>query len=306
MRNNVMKWGLLLLALMVASPSATAQTSLRVVVSFSVIADLVKRVAGDAVSVDVIVPTDEDVHRWELTPPNVLALEETDLVIYNGLELEPWLRDVKAIVENDLPMVALAENADYPALPLTAGRYQGYANPHMWMAPEGAAAYVDVIADTLSKHAPDHADAFDQRAADLKQTLHELDAELEERLGGIPQTNRTLVTSEAGLAYFADAYGFDYDALWGVNHEAMGTAAAMARMQAKLAEQRPPGLFFESTTPKIHMDAQARYADLPLAGPLYVDTLSGSDGPAPSYADMLRHNAEELHATLGGAREEDE
>lgn len=305
MRNNVMKWGLLLLALMIASPSTTAQTSLRVVVSFSVIADLVKRVAGDAASVDVIVPADEDVHRWELTPPNVLALEETDLVFYNGLELEPWLRDVKAIVENDLPMVALAENADYPALPLTSGRYQGYANPHMWMAPEGAAAYVDVIADTLSKHAPDHADAFDQRAADLKQTLKELDADIEERLGGIPQTNRTLVTSEAGLAYFADAYAFEYDALWGVNHETLGTPAAMARLQARLAEKRPPGLFFESTTPKIHMDAQARYVGLPLAGPLYVDALSGGDGPASSYADMLRHNAEQLHATLGGAREED-
>ncbi|MFN2410660.1 MAG: metal ABC transporter substrate-binding protein, partial [Halomonas sp.] len=270
MRNNVMKWGPLLLALMIASPLATAQSSLQVVVSFSVIADLVKRVAGDDVSVDVIVPPDEDVHRWELTPPNVLALEEADLVFYNGLQLETWLRDVQAIVEDDLPMVALAEKADYPALPLTSGRYQGYANPHMWMAPEGAAAYVDVIADTLTEHAPDYADAFDQRAADLKQALDELDAEIDERLGGIPQTNRSLVTSEAGLAYFADAYAFEYDALWGVNHETLGTATAMARLQAMLAEKRPPALFFESTTPKIHMDAQARYADLPLAGPLYV------------------------------------
>lgn len=71
------------------------------------------------------------------------------------------------------------------------------------------------------------------------------------------------MTSEAGLAYFADAYDFDYTALWGVNHETFGTADAMARLQAQLADKRPPALFYESTTPKIHMDAQARYADLP-------------------------------------------
>ncbi|MGM0855481.1 MAG: metal ABC transporter solute-binding protein, Zn/Mn family [Pseudomonadota bacterium] len=305
MRNKLINVSSLLVALLLASAPALAETPLRVVASFSVIADLVKRVAGDNASVDVIVPPGEDVHRWELTPPNVLALEETDLVFYNGFELEPWLRDVQAIVEDELPMVALAEHAEYPTLPLTIGRYQGGANPHMWMAPQGAAAYVEVIADTLSEHAPDHAEAFSQRADELKQTLAELDTGIQERLGGIPQTNRSLVTSEAGFAYFADAYDFEYTALWGVNHETLGKAAAMAHLQAKLANTRPPALFFESTTPKIHMDAQARYADLPLAGPLYVDALSGSDGPAADYVAMLRHNTELLHSALGGAREED-
>ncbi|KPQ24205.1 MAG: manganese/zinc/iron transport system substrate-binding protein [Halomonas sp. HL-48] len=305
MRNKLINVGSLLVALLLASAPAVAESPLRVVTSFSVIADLVKRVAGDNASVDVIVPPGEDVHRWELNPPNVLALEETDLVFYNGFDLEPWLRDVQAIVEDELPMVALAEHADYPTLPLTVGRYENSANPHMWMAPQGAAAYVDVIVDTLSAHAPDHAEAFGQRADELKETLEELDAGIRERLGGIPQTNRSLVTSEAGVAYFADAYDFEYTALWGVNHETLGKAAAMARLQATLADKRPPALFYESTTPKIHMDAQARYVDLPLAGPLYVDALSGSDGPAADYVAMLRHNTELLHAALGGAREDD-
>ncbi|MGM0543486.1 MAG: metal ABC transporter solute-binding protein, Zn/Mn family [Pseudomonadota bacterium] len=305
MRNKLMYVSSLLVALLLANLPAMAQTPLRVVVSFSVIADLTERVAGDDASVEVIVPPGEDVHRWELTPPNVLALEDADLVLYNGFELEPWLRDVQAIVEDELPMVALAEHADHPTLALAIGRYQNSANPHMWMAPQGAAAYVDVIAETLSAHAPDHAEAFNQRADDLKQTLTDLDADIQERLDGIPQTNRSLVTSEAGFAYFANAYDLEYTALWGVNHETLGKAAAMAHLEAQLADTRPPALFYESTTPKIHMDAQARDADLPLAGPLYVDALSGSDGPAADYTAMLRHNVELLHAALGGAREED-
>ena len=53
------------------------------------------------------------------------------------------------------------------------------------------------------------------------------------------------------------------------------------------------------------MDALAREAGLTLAGPLYVDTLSDSDGPAYNYPAMLRHNAELLHEALGGARAEE-
>ncbi|BBI52023.1 hypothetical protein HORIV_44440 [Vreelandella olivaria] len=52
------------------------------------------------------------------------------------------------------------------------------------------------------------------------------------------------------------------------------------------------------------MDALSREASLPLAGPLYVDSLSGESGPAANYADMLHHNAEVMHTALGGATAE--
>ena len=87
----------LLFVALISYVPAYANTTLRVIASFSVMEELVKRVAGDTVSVNVIVPRGEDVHRWELTPPNVLALEETHIVFYNGLGLEPWIRHVEAM-----------------------------------------------------------------------------------------------------------------------------------------------------------------------------------------------------------------
>lgn len=296
----------LLLATLLSATPAFATTSLRVMASFSVMGELVKRVAGDMVSVNVIVPPGEDVHQWELTPPNVLALEEAHVVFYNGLGLEPWIRHLEAMSDDQLTLVEVAKKADYTPLPISTGQYKGELDPHMWMDPDGAAAYIDVIARTLAEHLPEQADAFYARAFEARQALTDLKHAVQERLEGIPQTNRTLLTSEAGFGYFARAFSFAALGVWGVNHETLGSAQAMAKMSEYLRENRPrpSALFFESTTPSIHMDALAREASLPLAGPLYVDSLSGAGGPAANYSAMLQHNAEIMHTALGGATAE--
>ena len=296
---------LLLVALISIAP-VSANESLRVIASFSVMEEMVKRVAGDSVSINVIVPPGEDVHRWELTPPNVLALEETHIVFYNGLGLEPWIRHIEAMSDDQLTLVEVAKKADYAPLMISTGEHKGEPDPHMWMDPQGAAAYIDVIAETLAEHLPEQADAFYARAEEARKSLTTLSQAVKERLDGIPQTNRTLLTSEASFGYFARAFLFEAQGVWGVNHETQGSAQAMAKMSRYLAENRPrpSALFFESTTPSIHMDALAREHSLPLAGPLYVDSLSGADGPATNYSAMLRHNAEVMHTALGGATAE--
>lgn len=283
---------------------AFGANSFKIITSFSVIEDLVKRVAGSDISITNIVPPREDVHRWELTPPNVLAIEEADILFYNGFGLEPWMRHVEAMAPDSLTLTALAENAEYAPLPISTGQFKGNPDPHMWMDPKGAAAYIDVIAQTLSEHYPEKAEAFNARATEAHEALAQLDQQLRERLQGIPQTNRLLITSEAGMGYFARAYGFEYAAIWGVNHEALGTAQAMESMSMQLAEKRPQALFYESTVPCVHMDALAREVGVRLKGPLYVDTLGASDSPAFNYPAMLRHNVEQLHEGLGGARAE--
>ncbi|MCP1314894.1 zinc ABC transporter substrate-binding protein [Halomonas sp. 707D7] len=288
-------------SLWMAAP-ALADSSFRVIASFSVLGDLVKRVAGDEIEVVTIVPRDQDVHRWELTPPNVLAIEEADIVFYNGFGLEPWLRHVEAMAGNDLRLKAVAERADFTPLPTPVGRLEGSPDPHMWMDPAGASAYVEVIARTLAERYPQKAEGFRVRAEETRRSLGLLAERVHERLQGIPQTNRVLFTSEAGMAYFARAFGFEYAAIWGSNADTLGSAFDMAAMSERLTQTRPPALFFESTTPYIHMDALSRESNIALAGPLYVDTLGDSDGAAYNYPAMLTHNAELLHMALGGAR----
>ncbi|MFW3615269.1 metal ABC transporter solute-binding protein, Zn/Mn family [Billgrantia antri] len=298
------KGWILLSVLALALPAAAhaEESPLRVAATFSVLGDLVREVAGDDAEVEVLTPVGAEVHEWELVPSNFVALEEADVVFYNGYGLEQWISQVEATVGDDVPLVALAEESGYATQPIATGDFAGEADPHVWMDPRAAAEYARVIADTLAEARPDAADAFRSRAEALGETLDALHDELTQTLAAIPDDQRLLITSEAAFLYFADAFGFEHDGIWGNNAEQEGSPNQVMRIVDKIEERQPAALFWESTISDRHVRSVAGETQVEIAGPLYVDSLSEPDGEAPDYAGMLRHNARLLVDALGGEK----
>lgn len=276
-----------------------AETPLRVAATFSVLGDLVREVAGEDAQVDVLTPVGAEVHEWELVPSNFITLEQADVVFYNGYGLEQWIGQVNATVSEGVPVVALAELSGYPTQPIATGDFAGEADPHLWMDPRAAAAYAQVIADTLAEARPAAAEAFQARAEALADSLHALFDELTEALAAIPEEKRLLISSEAAFLYFADAFGFEHDGIWGNNAEEEGSPRQIMRIVDMIEEKQPAALFWESTISDRHVRSVADETQVKIAGPLYVDSLSEPDGDAPDYAGMLRHNGRLLGDTLG-------
>lgn len=296
------KGSMLLAALpfVLSIPVQADEPPLRVVATFSVIGDLVREVAGDEVEVSVLTPVGAEVHEWELIPSNFIAIERADIVFYNGYGLEQWINQVNATVGSDVPVVALAEASGYATQPIATGEYAGDIDPHMWMDPRAAAEYARVIAETLAEARPETADAFHERAEALQESLHALHDELQETLAAIPEERRLLITSEAAFVYFADAFGFEHDGIWGTNAEEEGSPRQIMRIVDLIEEKQPSAIFWESTISDRHVRSVAKETQVEIAGPLYVDSLSEPDGDAPDYVGMLRHNVRLLRDTLGG------
>lgn len=271
---------------------------IEIAVTFSVLGDLVKKVAGDDANVTVLTPVNAEVHEWELTPDNFAALEDADVVFYNGYQLEQWMRQVSATVNDDVPMIAVAEASGYPTQTIVTGEMEGDVDPHMWMDPRAASGYVQAIASTLEDRLPHQADAIQQRAAALEAQLHDLHVELQETLEAIPEERRVLLSSEAAFLYFADAYQFEHDGIWGTNAETEGSPRQLMRVIDRINERQPAALFWESTISDRHVTSIARDTGLPVAGPLYVDSLSEPDGEAADYFAMQRHNVALLRRYL--------
>ncbi|MCE9684571.1 zinc ABC transporter substrate-binding protein [Halomonas sp. M5N1S15] len=273
---------------------------LKVAATFSVLGDLVRKVAGEDPWVDVLTPAGAEVHEWELIPSNFITLEEADVLFYNGYGLEQWIGQVNATVSDGVPVVPVAELSGYPTQPITTGDYAGEVDPHLWMDPRAAAAYARVIADTLAEARPDAAEAFLARAEALGESLHALHDELTEALAAIPEEQRLLISSEAAFLYFADAFGFEHDGIWGNNAEEEGSPRQIMRIVDMIEEKQPTAIFWESTISDRHVRSVAAETQVEIAGPLYVDSLSEPEGEAPDYAGMLRHNVRLLRDTLGG------
>lgn len=286
-----------LLGASLAWGSANAEVSdlheapINVAVTFSVLGDLVKQVAGGDAHVSVLTPVNAEVHEWELTPDNFAALEEADLVFYNGYQLEQWMRQVEATVSDNVPIISVAEASGYPTQSIITGEMEGDVDPHLWMDPRAAAAYVNVIASSMGELLPHQAEAIQERALSLEEQLHDLHVELQETLEAIPDEHRLLLSSEAAFLYFADAYNFDHDGIWGTNAETEGSPRQLMRIIDIIEERQPPALFWESTISDRHVTSIARDTGVQVAGPLYVDSLSEPTGEAADYFAMLRHNA---------------
>jgi len=292
--------------LLLALP-ATAQAEeppLQVAATFSVIGDLVRQVAGDAAQVEVLTPIGAEVHEWELVPSNFIALENAEVVFTNGYGLEQWLGQIEATVGDEVPIVALAEQSGYPTQPIAIGDYAGKPDPHLWMDPRAAADYVRVIAERLGAVHPAAASDFTQRSDALRQSLTALHAELSQQLAAIPAEKRLLITSEAAFSYFADAFDFAHDGIWGTNAEDGDTPQQLMRIMDLIEARRPAAIFWESTISDRHVRSVAAETGVAIAGPLYVDSLSEPGGDASDYASLLRHNARLLTDTLGDANDE--
>ncbi|MGR4067517.1 metal ABC transporter solute-binding protein, Zn/Mn family [Billgrantia sp. C5P2] len=290
-------WLALPLAAMVGGVSAAAANP-KVVASFSILGDLVRQVGGNDIELVVLAPDGAEVHEWELTPDSFIALEDADIVFYNGYRLEQWMRQVHATVGNRAPLVALAEASEHPTQPIITGEYTGEPDPHLWMDPRAVAAYMQVIADHLAELHPQAADNFQARASAAKEKLAALHDEVSEVLAEIPEEQRILFTTEGAFVYFADTYGFRHEAVWGSNAEAEGSPRQAKRIADLIEEIRPTALFWESTLSDRDIRRIAADTDISLAGPLYVDSLSEPDGDAKNYVAMMRHNAELIRRAL--------
>jgi manganese/iron transport system substrate-binding protein len=282
-----------LLAALVAGLATGARAAERPVVvsTFSVLDDMVRHVGGGLIETRVLTPIGNEVHEYELRPEDFVALEEADVIFFNGFMLEQWMDQVRATAREGTPLLAVAEESGWPTMPIRIGDFTGDPDPHLWMHPEAAVAYVGVIRDALIALLPDQATPLTEAAAAYGAAIEDAAATAGALLGAVPEVHRLLITSETAFLYFAAAFDWRHDGVWGSNAEDEGTPAQLRRVVDLVMAEQPPAIFYESTVPARHMRAIAEDTGVRVAGPLYVDSLGPEGSGAETYPGLLVANA---------------
>jgi manganese transport system substrate-binding protein len=283
-----------------APPEANAAQDKPVVLTtFSVLADLVRQVGGDRVEVLSITKPGAEIHGYEPTPSDLVRIHEADLVLDNGLGLERWfgrfVRDLEA------PHVVLSEGVD--PVDIASGAYSGRPNPHAWMSPVQARTYVDNAERALAALSPADAGYFAQRADAFRDKLMDLEART--RAGVASNPHAALVTCEGAFSYLARDMGIEEHFLWPVNSDAEGTPRQIREQIEFVKSKKVPAVFCESTVNSSAQERVAAEAGVPLRGPLYVDSVSGPEGPVPTFLELLTYDIDQIlegldHAPANG------
>ncbi|MBS0881329.1 metal ABC transporter substrate-binding protein [Pantoea sp. JGM49] len=267
------------------STSAFAADKLKVVTTFTVIADMAKNVAGDAAEVTSITKPGAEIHEYQPTPGDIRRAQGADLILVNGFNLELWFSRFYQRLKS-VPEVTVTEGIE--PLGITEGPYNGKPNPHAWMSPDNALIYVDNIRNALQRYDPANAAVYqanaDRYKTQIQQTLAPMRAEIEK----LPENQRWLVTSEGAFSYLARDLGLKELYLWPINADQQGTPQQVRKVIDAVRANHIPTIFSESTISAKPAQQVAREAGIHFGGVLYVDSLSNSDGPVPTYLDLLR------------------
>ncbi|MGJ4910650.1 metal ABC transporter substrate-binding protein [Bradyrhizobium sp. SZCCHNRI1009] len=270
---------------------ASAETRLNVVTSFSILADFVRQVGGDKVSVASLVGPDSDVHVYTPTPHDAKDVGAARLLIVNGLGLEGWL-----------PRLQQASGSKAPIITATQGispRKRGTdADPHAWQSVGNAKVYVRNIRDALVAADPADAEVFKANAERYLAELDALDREVRAEIDKIPAERRKVISTHDAFGYFADAYGVAFIAPLGVSTETEPSARDVAEIIRQVKKTGIPAVFLENFNDDRLVGRIAAETGAKIGGTLYSDALSDEKGPVPTYIAMVRHNIRALTSAL--------
>jgi zinc/manganese transport system substrate-binding protein len=301
----------LVLALMLVIPTAWAEP-LRVVASFSILADMVNNIGGENVAVTTLVDADGDAHVYEPTPADAKAVGNAQLVIINGLAFEGWIeRLLKSSAYKGEVVIASQgvkpREMEEEAEPHSKsgkkphkdhGHDHGPIDPHAWQDLANGRIYVTNIINGLAKADPAHAAAYQQRGEAYLAQLKAADQWVREQLAAVPPAQRRVITSHDAFGYFGAAYGVEFLAPVGWNTENEPSAKQIATLIRQIKKEKIRALFVENMSDPRLIKRIADEAGGVLGGTLYSDALAPAGQPGDSYIGMFRHNTPALTAAM--------
>ncbi|MBL8584160.1 MAG: zinc ABC transporter substrate-binding protein [Rhizobiaceae bacterium] len=316
------------LALSPAALSAAYADNLKVVASFSIIGDLARNVGGDRVDITTLVGPNGDAHVYEPKPADAAAVSSADVVLVNGLQLEGFLQRLIEASGAKAPVVELTKGgeilktADEPhpheeaeedghageAQPQESGEHaaeeghhHGEYDPHAWQSVRNAEVYVKNIAEAFCAADAAGCDAYKANADAYGKKLEALDAEIKAAVADIPPEKRAIITSHDAFGYFEHEYGLAFLAPEGISTESEASAADVAALIRQVRADNASAIFVENITNPRLIEQIASETGLKVGGELFSDALSGEDGPAPTYIDMMRHNVQTIKGAILGS-----
>ena len=261
-----------------------AEEKIRLVTTFTIIADIAKNVAGDRVIVESITKPGVEIHNYKPTPKDVLRARKADIILWNGLNLEQWFSRFFSNVDN-IPSVVIS-NGIKP-ISIFEGEYTGKPNPHAWMSTKNALVYVDNIYNALADIDPKNKEYYANNANKYSEEILKIQSKIKKKLKFIEPSKRFLVTSEGAFSYLAEDLNMQEIYLWPMNSDRQGSPQQIRKVIDTVLKNDIPVVFSESTVSDKPAKQVASETNAIYGGILFVDSLSEKDGIVPSYLDLL-------------------
>lgn len=277
-------------------------SKIKVVASFYPLYEFSKNIAGDKAETSTFIPMGIEPHDWEPSTGDLIALKESDIFVYNGMGMEPFVE--KLIDSGEYSNVLFVETTHGIDLIKTknSDEYEEHDqdlqyDPHIWLDPILAKEQIMMIKEAMIKVDVDNAQYYEDNANAYSTKLDELDSTI--RIGLSNCKKNTIVPFHNAFTYFGNRYGIEIHSLSGVVPESEATANDLKNLVDYIKENQINIVFAEELVdPKLAQvladEAGAQILMLsPLEGISQDELVSGT-----SYIDKMEENLKNIKIAL--------
>ncbi|AXY25133.1 manganese transporter [Suicoccus acidiformans] len=274
---------------------------LNVVITTTHLADMAQDIGGEHVNVTGLMGPGVDPHGYEPTPSDIDALNNADLIGYNGLHLEAMFTDVFESMEKSGANIFSLDEAitedqilDY--------KYEGKDledDPHIWFDIQIWDQAAKLVADEFAALDPDNADYYQANYEDYSKRLEELDQYVKDKVAELPEEDRILITAHDAFSYFGEKYDFRVEGIQGINTQTEAGTGDISITADLVIEEEVPAVFIESSVSDRNVQAlieavEARGGSLGIGGELFSDAMGTDEENAGNYFDCYKTNVDTI------------
>ncbi len=221
--------------------------------------EFAKAVAGERGEVEFLLPPGAEIHTWRPRPSDILKITSSDVFVYIGADLEPWLDDVLKSVNNpNLHIlkasdgIALMEREESRKETLHEDSHSGHEHehihgaldPHIWLDFAIDQKVIESIVSLLCQMEPENRSLFEGNGAAYKKKLEDIDRRFREDLGRC-KGDTFILGGHAAFGYLARRYNLHQISLFGVNPNSSPTPKQLVRVVELAKKYHINVIYFE-------------------------------------------------------------
>ncbi len=248
--------------------------------------------------ISLILPN-SDPHNYQLTPQDRITLEHADLIIQNGIGLEPYLDKIK--LKNK---VDVSQNLDLIYLKINSNtnlknKNISSADPHIWQSPVLMQKIVANVTKEIVKFDEKNKKKYLECSNKYSNKIKLVYKNLKTKVTKLSATEKTIVTNHDALAYFAKDFGFEIRPLMGLSDDEMPTQKDLENLIQFIKTQKIKLIYLETSGQNKMMETVAKNANVALGKKIYGDNLGETQEPAGTLIGMWEENVRRILESNG-------
>ncbi|OPJ56294.1 metal ABC transporter solute-binding protein, Zn/Mn family [Alkalithermobacter paradoxus] len=226
---------------------------IKVYASFYPMYDFASKIGNEKIDIEVIVPPGAEPHDFEPSLKAISSIQDADLLVLNGLEMEPWADKIIQDLENKgVTVIKIGESADPLRLEQLKGGHKGCNHshhdhgdydPHIWLDPIRVITMAEEIKNALCRIDEDNKEYYEANFEKFKSELIKLDEEYKDKLSNTKR--KEIIVSHEAFNYLGDRYGINIIGISGISSHADPSLKVLSELTKLMKEKEIRTVFFE-------------------------------------------------------------